>query len=512
MLARAGEVGRAGPAIRWLGGIGAVIPLLALVLVLVVLVIEAMGAIRLNGLHFFTATEWNPGNTYGETVVTDGVAHPVGAYYGALPLIVGTLATSAIALIIAVPVSVGAALVIVERLPKRLAEAVGIVLELLAGIPSVVVGLWGAMTFGPFIAHHIAPVIAHNAPDVPVLNYLRGDPGNGEGMLVSGLVLAVMVVPIIATTTHDLFRQVPVLPREGAIALGMSNWECVRRVTLPWVSSGIVDALWWAACVCCLAVVITPTLWMLIGVVSRAVPVFHWSVLVQDSQGNGGGLRNAIIGTAVLAIGVILVGGTVSVLTGIYLSEFATGKTRSILRGAYEVLSGIPSIVLGYVGYLALVVYFDWGFSLAAGVLVLSVMSIPYIAKATESALAQVPTSYREAAEALGLPAGWALRKIVLKTAMPGIVTGMLVALALAIGETAPLLYTAGWSNSPPTGQLTDSPVGYLTYPIWTFYNQPSKSAQDLSYDAALLLIVFLLLLIFIGRLINWLSRRRWDV
>lgn len=198
----------------------------------------------------------------------------------------------------------------------------------------------------------------------------------------------------------------------------------------------IVDALWWAACVCCLAVVITPTLWMLIGVVSRAVPVFHWSVLVQDSQGNGGGLRNAIIGTAVLAIGVILVGGTVSVLTGIYLSEFATGKTRSILRGAYEVLSGIPSIVLGYVGYLALVVYFDWGFSLAAGVLVLSVMSIPYIAKATESALAQVPTSYREAAEALGLPAGWALRKIVLKTAMPGIVTGMLVALALAIGET----------------------------------------------------------------------------
>jgi phosphate transport system permease protein len=270
----------------------------------------------------------------------------------------------------------------------------------------------------------------------------------------------------------------------------------------------VINALWWTACFGCLAVVIAPTLWMLIGVVSRALPVFHWSVLVQNTHGTGGGLRNAIAGTAVLSIGVMLVGGTVSVLTGIYLSEFATGGTRSILRGAYEVVSGIPSIVLGYVGYLALVVYFDWGFSLAAGVVTLSVLSIPYIAKATESALNQVPTSYREGAEALGLPAGWTLRKIVLKSAMPGIVTGMLVALAVTVGETAPMLYTAGWSGSLPTGQLTQSPVGYLTYPIWTFYNLPSKSAQDLSYDAALLLIVFLLLLIIVGRLITWFARR----
>ncbi|OBH51544.1 phosphate ABC transporter permease PstA [Mycobacterium sp. E2479] len=270
----------------------------------------------------------------------------------------------------------------------------------------------------------------------------------------------------------------------------------------------IVNAVFWAACVCCLAVVVVPTLWMLFEVVGRAAPVFKWTVLVQDTRGNGGGLRNAIIGTLVVGFGVMLIGGSVSVLTGIYLSEFASGRTRSVLRGAYEVLSGIPSIVLGYVGYLALVVTFHWGFSLAAGVLTLSAMSIPYIAKATESALSQVPTSYREGAEALGLPLGWTLRKIVLKSAIPGIVTGLLVALALAVGETAPMLYTAGWSNSPPTGQLTDSPVGYLTYPIWTFYNLPSKAARELSYDAAFLLIVFVLLLIIFGRLITWFARR----
>ena len=270
----------------------------------------------------------------------------------------------------------------------------------------------------------------------------------------------------------------------------------------------IVDTWFWAACLCCLAVVIGPTLWMLVGVVGRALPVFHFSMLVQDTQGNSGGRRNAIVGTAVLGFGVLLVGGTVSVLAGIYLSEFATGRTRSILRGGYEVLSGIPAIVLGYVGYLALVVTFDWGFSLAAGVLVLSVMSMPYITKATESALAAVPTSYREGAEALGLPLTWTLRKIVLKPAIPGIVTGLLVALALAVSETAPMLYTAGWSDSLPTGQLTHSPVGYLTYPIWTFYNLPSQSAQDLSYVAAFLLVVFLVLLILGGRVITWYARR----
>ncbi|HUZ22315.1 MAG TPA: phosphate ABC transporter permease subunit PstC [Streptosporangiaceae bacterium] len=230
--------------VRWVGFAFALLPAAGLLFVLVTLVVEAIPAIRLNGWGFFAHSIWSQGGGYNAAIVkTNGVEHLAGSQFSVLAEIVGTLLTSAIALIIAVPVSIGAALIIVERLPRRLASLVGGFLELLAGIPSVVVGLWGALTFGPFIAHHIAPFIAHNMPDVPVLNYFRGSTGNGQGLLVSSLVLAVMVIPIVAATSRDLIRQVPILPREGAVALGMSDFECARRVTLPWVGSGIIGAV-----------------------------------------------------------------------------------------------------------------------------------------------------------------------------------------------------------------------------------------------------------------------------
>jgi phosphate transport system permease protein len=231
-------------AIRWVGAAVALLPTLALAFLLAVLIVKAIPAFRYNGLSFFTKSVWDEGGGYNAVIThSGGATHLSGADFGGLAEIVGTLLTSFIALVIAVPVSIGAALVIVERLPRRIASGVGMFLELLAGIPSVVIGLWGALTFGPWIAHHIAQPIANVMPDVPVLDYFRGSAGNGEGLLTSGLVLSVMVIPIIAATSRDLIRQVPLLPREGAVALGMSDAECARRVTLPWVGAGIIGAI-----------------------------------------------------------------------------------------------------------------------------------------------------------------------------------------------------------------------------------------------------------------------------
>jgi phosphate transport system permease protein len=222
--------------------ISAVLPLIALVAMLVVLFLEAIPAIRFNGWGILTGSTWNVGNAYAAFQHSHGVTHLVGAAYGAWPLIVGTLLTSAIAIIVGLPIAVGAAILVVEKLPNAIASVIGLFLEVLAGVPSAVIGLWGILTFGPWLAAHIYPWLSH-MPNVPVLNYFRGNFNRaGQGLLTAGLVLAAMIIPIIAATTRDLLRQVPEATKEGAEALGMTSAEVFKTVQARWVRTGVIGA------------------------------------------------------------------------------------------------------------------------------------------------------------------------------------------------------------------------------------------------------------------------------
>ena len=222
-------------------GSTALVPVIALLAMAVVLLVEALPAIKFNGWSFFTSGTWQVGSLYSYPVRTGGVLHLIGAHYGALDLIAGTLECSAIALIVGFPVAIGAAVLVAERLPRRLAAAFGLCLEILAGIPSVVFGLWGFLVLGPVLSNDVYPKLA-KLPNVPVLNIFRGSTGRGQGLLTVGLVLAVMIIPIIAATTRDLLRQVPTTPKEGAEALGMTRRETFKAVQSRWVRSGVIGA------------------------------------------------------------------------------------------------------------------------------------------------------------------------------------------------------------------------------------------------------------------------------
>jgi len=285
----------------------------------------------------------------------------------------------------------------------------------------------------------------------------------------------------------------------------------VSRVPVP--PPGLVrrktrNRLVWVGCGAALALVVVPVVSILVGVAGRALAHFHFSVLTTYPVGNPGGLLNSIEGTGVVVVGVMILSGAVGVAGGVYLAEYTRTGRGGFLRGASEVLSGVPSIVLGLVGYLALVIDLHWGYSVYAGIIVLAILVLPYVTKTTEVALRNVPTAYREGGEALGMRSGYALRKLVLRPALPGIATGLIIALAISVGETAPLLYTAGYSSRGPTFGLHDSPIGYLTYNVWTDYNQPSNLAHQRADAAALLLIALVLLLIVVARVVVMTTQR----
>jgi phosphate transport system permease protein len=177
---------------------------------------------------------------YGLSFLVHKTWDPVKGVFGALPFIFGTLVSSTIALIIATPLALAIALFLSELAPRGLRAIIGPLVELLAAIPSVVLGLWGILVLGPFLAHHVEPWLHSNLGFIP----LFGPPQQtGAGIFTAGLILTIMIVPIIASISRELFLQVPTELEEGALALGTTRWEMIRGVVLPSTRSGVTAAI-----------------------------------------------------------------------------------------------------------------------------------------------------------------------------------------------------------------------------------------------------------------------------
>jgi phosphate transport system permease protein len=261
-----------------------------------------------------------------------------------------------------------------------------------------------------------------------------------------------------------------------------------------------VSRAWWALSVACLVAVIGLLFFIFAFVLARGLPALKPSLLFTPTQGIAGGLSNAIAGTMLLVVIGLAIVVVVGLGTAIWTVEFAPPGWKRAIRFMVDVLAGVPSIVVGYFLYVALVEEAGWGFSLIAGALALAIFMLPYVVRAADVALTNVPRALKEGAVALGARPAMVVSSIDLPFALPGILTGVLVATGIGLGETAPLIYTAGWSNYMPSLAPTHSPVGYLTYVVWTYISQPFAAAHQLAYAAAALLMIFVFLTNLVAR------------
>ncbi len=207
--------------------VAAILVLVLLGGVILSLVLGALPAFKTFGIDFLTTQRWNP--------VTEK--------FGAIAPIYGTIVTSLIAMAIGIPVSFGIAIFLTELCPYRLRRPIGTAIELLAGIPSIIYGIWGLFVFAPFLQATLQPFLINTFANVPVLNNLFAGPPYGIGIFTAGLILAIMVLPFITAITRDVFLTVPVVLKEAAYGVGCTTWEVVRRVVLPYTRVGVIGGV-----------------------------------------------------------------------------------------------------------------------------------------------------------------------------------------------------------------------------------------------------------------------------
>src|SRR5205809_36479 len=482
---------------------------------------QSMLSIQKFGFNFWRTEIWDP----------------VAGNFGALPFIWGTLYSSILALLLATPIALGIAVFISELSPAALRQPLVFLTELLAAIPSIVYGLWGIFVMVPAVRAFETAMPA-SLRQWPVLS----GPPFGVGMLSAGLILAIMVIPFTSSVAREVLKSVPAAQREGAYALGATRFEAIRAA-LFYARTGVIGAVMlgfgralgetmavtmvignnpqvsaslFAPQYTMAAVIanefaeaagalyldaLVPLALILFFVVSQGIRALNWSFFTQLPKPVGevgGGMANSIVGTLILTGLGSIFAVPIGVLSGVYMSEYAGSRFAALIRFAADTLNGVPSIVIGIFAYGVLVLPFRH-FSALAGGLALGIMMIPIIARTTEELLLLVPGTMREGALALGATRARAVFSVVLPSALPGIITGVVLALARIAGETAPLLFTA-FNNHYFTTAL-NQPISSLTVQVYTYAISPYADWLRQAWAGALVLVSIVLVCSILARL-----------
>ncbi|MEU4986720.1 phosphate ABC transporter permease subunit PstC [Streptomyces sp. NPDC021969] len=520
-------------------------------------------------------------------LLTEKAWAPTSSVYGGLAMIYGTAVVSALALVIAVPISWAAAVALSEYLPPRLSRPLRMCVELLAAVPSIVYGLIGIMVVRPVIAQ-------------------IGDVPGGDSLAAAGIVLAVMITPTIVAVSVDALAAVPDHVRESAYSLGLTRREVVRSAVLPLARSGMraavllglaralgeaiavflvvgradgrlptsfggfLDSLThpgqtlttklagpepvlagtsgpYFAALCALglillALVAAATVWgarsrtrkntaartprfrgtprmrlqrdllvmtlrmgalllpsalllgMLALLVTRGSSAFDPSFWFSSATGAaGGGVRDQIVGTVLLVTATGILALPLGFGAGILIGVHASQRTARVLQTFTVVLGGAPTILLGLAGFVILSTTMGWGRSWLAGAIVLVPVVVPVIALTTSARVRSIPPELKESAMSLGLTRAQFVRSVVVPYTWPATITGLLLGLARAAGETAPLIFTATvFFGAPalPSG-IVEAPVQALPTHIFTL-SQDSGDPQAVTqaWGSALVLVV----------------------
>ncbi len=264
----------------------------------------------------------------------------------------------------------------------------------------------------------------------------------------------------------------------------------------------LVDRLMTVLAYACTAAAIIPLTWIVIYVIYRGLGAWDLAFFTELPQlfGDGGGVRSGIVGTLVIVGLATLMGVPVGIMAGIYLAEYGDNRLGGVIRFMADTLTGVPSIVVGLFAFGVVVVNF--GYSAFAGAVALAVLMVPIITRTTEEIIRLVPDSIREASLGLGVSRWKTIMRVVVPTALSGIVTGVLLAVARVAGETAPLILTIFGTNFPISSNVFSGPSTTLSLQIFQLGGAPSPQVVEVACGAALLLVLMVLGISIMARLV----------